>query len=187
MTATTGAVRVSTMQSIYSIQGFESYRLELSLFIDTYHSTKDLVKHASSYGFEVRDRGCCGVGRNNGQITCLPLQHRCDDQENTCSGMHFMRMRLPTFCLLKRLTAPNQKPMHIRLTSSNWQGFNIDSRACCLEDSNRIIVLLILAFGLLRLNHSNSSTGSRSTILDHLSDLTEMIIYFRSFQIISSP
>lgn len=26
------------------------------------------------------DRGCCGVGRNNGQITCLPLQQPCNDR-----------------------------------------------------------------------------------------------------------
>lgn len=26
------------------------------------------------------DKGCCGVGRNNGQITCLPLQEPCRDR-----------------------------------------------------------------------------------------------------------
>lgn len=26
------------------------------------------------------DEGCCGVGRNNGQITCLPLQMPCDER-----------------------------------------------------------------------------------------------------------
>lgn len=31
-------------------------------------------------GFEVIDKGCCGVGRNNGQITCLPLQQPCNDR-----------------------------------------------------------------------------------------------------------
>jgi len=28
-------------------------------------------------GFRVTNAGCCGVGRNNGQITCLPLQPPC--------------------------------------------------------------------------------------------------------------
>lgn len=32
-------------------------------------------------GFEVMDKGCCGVGRNNGQITCLPLQQPCADRQ----------------------------------------------------------------------------------------------------------
>lgn len=31
-------------------------------------------------GFDVIDKGCCGVGRNNGQITCLPLQTPCEDR-----------------------------------------------------------------------------------------------------------
>lgn len=31
-------------------------------------------------GFEVIDKGCCGVGRNNGQITCLPLQQPCTNR-----------------------------------------------------------------------------------------------------------
>lgn len=28
-------------------------------------------------GFEVIDRGCCGIGRNRGQITCLPFETPC--------------------------------------------------------------------------------------------------------------
>jgi phospholipase/lecithinase/hemolysin len=31
-------------------------------------------------GFDVIDKGCCGVGRNNGQITCLPLQQACQNR-----------------------------------------------------------------------------------------------------------
>ncbi|KAK3163603.1 hypothetical protein QOZ80_1AG0005820 [Eleusine coracana subsp. coracana] len=47
------------------------------VFLDTVHTGKDLAAH----GFTVLDRGCCGVGRNNGQITCLPLQRPCDDRD----------------------------------------------------------------------------------------------------------
>ncbi|KAA8538761.1 hypothetical protein F0562_028344 [Nyssa sinensis] len=50
------------------------------VYLDSYQSTKELVQNAPSYGFEVVDKGCCGVGRNNGQITCLPLQEACDDR-----------------------------------------------------------------------------------------------------------
>lgn len=50
------------------------------VYLDTYKSTKDLVSNAAAYGFQVIDKGCCGVGRNNGQITCLPLQEPCDDR-----------------------------------------------------------------------------------------------------------
>lgn len=31
-------------------------------------------------GFNVWDRACCGVGRNQGQITCLPYQFPCLDR-----------------------------------------------------------------------------------------------------------
>ncbi|CAH9115924.1 unnamed protein product [Cuscuta epithymum] len=50
------------------------------VYLDSFASTKDLVVNAKRYGFEVVDKGCCGVGRNNGQITCLPLQLPCDDR-----------------------------------------------------------------------------------------------------------
>ncbi|KAL6961927.1 hypothetical protein U1Q18_036887 [Sarracenia purpurea var. burkii] len=50
------------------------------VFLDSYQSSKDLVTNATSYGFEVVDRGCCGVGRNNGEVTCLPLQQPCNDR-----------------------------------------------------------------------------------------------------------
>ncbi|KAG0487010.1 hypothetical protein HPP92_009105 [Vanilla planifolia] len=33
-----------------------------------------------SYGFSVVNRGCCGIGRNRGQITCLPLQTPCPNR-----------------------------------------------------------------------------------------------------------
>lgn len=32
-------------------------------------------------GFSVVDRGCCGIGRNRGQITCLPFQTPCPDRD----------------------------------------------------------------------------------------------------------
>jgi len=31
-------------------------------------------------GFSVINAGCCGVGRNNGQITCLPMQTPCENR-----------------------------------------------------------------------------------------------------------
>jgi phospholipase/lecithinase/hemolysin len=50
------------------------------VFLNTVNSGKDLAANAAAYGFTVLDRGCCGVGRNNGQITCLPMQTPCDDR-----------------------------------------------------------------------------------------------------------
>ncbi|KAI7745893.1 hypothetical protein M8C21_005521 [Ambrosia artemisiifolia] len=50
------------------------------VYLDSFQATKDLILNAQSYGFEVIDKGCCGVGRNNGQVTCLPLQQACRDR-----------------------------------------------------------------------------------------------------------
>ncbi|RAL39928.1 hypothetical protein DM860_008068 [Cuscuta australis] len=64
------------------VDHFNKGHLPASKFVclDSSASTKDLVVNARRYGFEVIDRGCCGVGKNNGQITCLPLQQPCDDR-----------------------------------------------------------------------------------------------------------
>ncbi|KAL6626529.1 hypothetical protein ACP70R_030255 [Stipagrostis hirtigluma subsp. patula] len=50
------------------------------VFLDTVQTGRDLAANAAAHGFTVLDRGCCGVGRNNGQITCLPMQRPCDDR-----------------------------------------------------------------------------------------------------------
>lgn len=34
-----------------------------------------------SLGLTVTNRGCCGIGRNRGQITCLPYQTPCPNRE----------------------------------------------------------------------------------------------------------
>lgn len=31
-------------------------------------------------GLKVTNAGCCGVGRNNGQVTCLPFQTPCGNR-----------------------------------------------------------------------------------------------------------
>ncbi|KAK9048479.1 hypothetical protein SSX86_032558 [Deinandra increscens subsp. villosa] len=50
------------------------------VYLDSIQTARDLIVNAQSYGFEVFDKGCCGVGRNNGQLTCLPLQQACRDR-----------------------------------------------------------------------------------------------------------
>ncbi|GJT70590.1 GDSL esterase/lipase, partial [Tanacetum coccineum] len=50
------------------------------VYLDSFQATSDLIANAQSYGFESIDKGCCGVGRNNGQVTCLPLQQACRDR-----------------------------------------------------------------------------------------------------------
>ncbi|KAJ9690821.1 hypothetical protein PVL29_013130 [Vitis rotundifolia] len=50
------------------------------IYINAYGIFQDLISSPSSYGFKVTNAGCCGVGRNNGQITCLPLQTPCQNR-----------------------------------------------------------------------------------------------------------
>ncbi|XP_062153319.1 GDSL esterase/lipase At1g71691 [Alnus glutinosa] len=50
-------------------------------YVDIAHMFSDIATNARSYGFTVVNRGCCGIGRNRGQITCLPFQTPCPNRE----------------------------------------------------------------------------------------------------------
>ncbi|XP_065879479.1 GDSL esterase/lipase At1g29670-like [Euphorbia lathyris] len=50
------------------------------IYINAYGIFEDMINNAARYGFTVTNAGCCGVGRNNGQITCLPLQTLCQNR-----------------------------------------------------------------------------------------------------------
>lgn len=47
---------------------------------NTYGAFGDILNNATAYGFKVIDRGCCGVGRNQGQVTCLPFSIPCAER-----------------------------------------------------------------------------------------------------------
>ncbi|URE38433.1 GDSL esterase lipase [Musa troglodytarum] len=47
------------------------------IYINGYGIFEDIMRNSAAYGVSVTNRGCCGVGRNNGQITCLPYQAPC--------------------------------------------------------------------------------------------------------------
>ncbi|CAN4081422.1 unnamed protein product [Withania somnifera] len=47
------------------------------IFLDMENMFKDIFRNHKSYGFSVIDRGCCGLGRNKGEVTCLPFQTPC--------------------------------------------------------------------------------------------------------------
>ncbi|GMH07660.1 hypothetical protein Nepgr_009500 [Nepenthes gracilis] len=52
------------------------------LFGNSYDACMDILNNAAHYGFSVVDRGCCGLGRNQGQITCLPLSVPCEKRDD---------------------------------------------------------------------------------------------------------
>ncbi|KAI5430094.1 hypothetical protein KIW84_034609 [Lathyrus oleraceus] len=53
------------------VQNFNGGQLPRSKFVylEFYQSSEDLATNGKSYGFDIVDKGCCGVGKNNGQIT----------------------------------------------------------------------------------------------------------------------
>ncbi|XP_071697878.1 GDSL esterase/lipase At4g18970-like [Rutidosis leptorrhynchoides] len=50
------------------------------IYINSYAIFQDLIDQRHKYGFKVTNAGCCGVGRNNGQITCLPFETPCSNR-----------------------------------------------------------------------------------------------------------
>ncbi|XP_074269765.1 GDSL esterase/lipase At4g18970-like [Silene latifolia] len=51
-----------------------------AIYINVYDMFQDLIDNPSAFGFTNTNSGCCGVGKNNGQITCLPLQTPCPNR-----------------------------------------------------------------------------------------------------------
>ncbi|KAL5732001.1 hypothetical protein ACHQM5_004670 [Ranunculus cassubicifolius] len=47
------------------------------IYVNAYAIFDDILRSPGSFGLSVTNAGCCGVGRNNGQITCLPYQTPC--------------------------------------------------------------------------------------------------------------
>ncbi|KAL9261988.1 GDSL esterase/lipase-like protein [Drosera capensis] len=52
------------------------------IYINAYGIFQDMLNDPAAYGFSVTNAGCCGVGRNNAQITCLPMQLPCPDRND---------------------------------------------------------------------------------------------------------
>lgn len=50
------------------------------IYVNAYGIFQDLISNPSAFGLRVTNAGCCGVGRNNGQITCLPMLPACQNR-----------------------------------------------------------------------------------------------------------
>ena len=50
-------------------------------YLDNFRIFRAILGDPAAFGFSVVDRGCCGIGRNRGQVTCLPFMPPCDDRE----------------------------------------------------------------------------------------------------------
>ncbi|KAL0909940.1 hypothetical protein M5K25_020852 [Dendrobium thyrsiflorum] len=51
------------------------------VYMDIYSMFKDILENPRKYGFSLANRGCCGIGRNSGQISCLPFQTPCPNRD----------------------------------------------------------------------------------------------------------
>ncbi|KAJ0972855.1 hypothetical protein J5N97_020814 [Dioscorea zingiberensis] len=49
---------------------------------NTYGALGDILNNPKTYGFSVVDRACCGIGNNQGQITCLPMVKPCSNRRD---------------------------------------------------------------------------------------------------------
>ncbi|KAL0700736.1 hypothetical protein Bca4012_056858 [Brassica carinata] len=69
-------------QGIRSIVDQLNRRLPGAIYVygNTYGAFGDMLNNPAAYGFSVVDRACCGIGRNQGQITCLPFQNPCSNR-----------------------------------------------------------------------------------------------------------
>ncbi|CAI0475432.1 unnamed protein product [Linum tenue] len=50
------------------------------IYLDTYGIFKELLDNPVPKGFTVTNEACCGVGKNNALLTCLPFQTPCDNR-----------------------------------------------------------------------------------------------------------
>ncbi|XP_019431532.1 PREDICTED: GDSL esterase/lipase At5g55050-like [Lupinus angustifolius] len=51
-------------------------------YFDTYAALQDLIQNPSSYGFAEVKGACCGLGKLNAQIPCLPISKICFNRQN---------------------------------------------------------------------------------------------------------
>uniref|UniRef100_J3L415 SGNH hydrolase-type esterase domain-containing protein n=2 Tax=Oryza brachyantha TaxID=4533 RepID=J3L415_ORYBR len=71
------AVRMFNRRLVVLVNQFNSLPGAQFTFINCYGIFESIMRTPVAHGLTVTNRGCCGVGRNNGQVTCLPYQTPC--------------------------------------------------------------------------------------------------------------
>ncbi|XP_019429389.1 PREDICTED: GDSL esterase/lipase At5g08460-like [Lupinus angustifolius] len=56
------------------------YNDSIFVYVNAYEIIADVIDNPNPYGFSVTDRACCGLGRNQGQLSCLPMSIPCTDR-----------------------------------------------------------------------------------------------------------
>ncbi|XP_061376138.1 GDSL esterase/lipase At1g71250-like [Gastrolobium bilobum] len=57
------------------------YHGSIFVYGNTYGAFSEILNNPNTYGFTVTDRACCGIGRNQGQISCLPMSTPCANRD----------------------------------------------------------------------------------------------------------
>ncbi|CAL9056216.1 unnamed protein product [Musa banksii] len=75
------AIRIFNAKLIDLVDEFNALDGAHFIYINGYGIFEDILRNPAANGLSVTNRGCCGVGRNNGQITCLPYQAPCPNRD----------------------------------------------------------------------------------------------------------
>ncbi|RWR91207.1 GDSL esterase/lipase [Cinnamomum micranthum f. kanehirae] len=51
------------------------------LYGNAYGAIGDMINNPSTYGFQVTNEGCCGIGRNKGKGICFPFSRPCANRD----------------------------------------------------------------------------------------------------------
>ncbi|NP_001149080.1 anther-specific proline-rich protein APG precursor [Zea mays] len=72
-----GAIDIFNRKLVALVDQFNALPGAHFTYINVYGIFQDILRAPGSHGLTVTNQGCCGVGRNNGQVTCLPFQTPC--------------------------------------------------------------------------------------------------------------
>ncbi|XP_047072219.1 GDSL esterase/lipase At5g45670-like [Lolium rigidum] len=71
------AIQIFNQKVVNLVDQFNTLPGAHFTYINAYGIFEDILRSPGSHGLTVTNTGCCGVGRNNGQVTCLPYQTPC--------------------------------------------------------------------------------------------------------------
>ncbi|XP_073008106.1 GDSL esterase/lipase At5g45670-like [Typha latifolia] len=74
------AIQIFNQKLIALVDQFNALPGAHFTYINGYGIFEDILRNPGANGIKVTNRGCCGVGRNNGQVTCLPFQTPCENR-----------------------------------------------------------------------------------------------------------
>uniref|UniRef100_A0ACD5U0T9 Uncharacterized protein n=1 Tax=Avena sativa TaxID=4498 RepID=A0ACD5U0T9_AVESA len=71
------AVRMFNQRLVAIVDQFNALPGARFTYVNIDAIFSDILRAPGAHGLKVINTGCCGVGRNNGQVTCLPFQTPC--------------------------------------------------------------------------------------------------------------